>query len=237
MLARHIAGSKFFLMPEDVKQMPEKYKDYHQKRIKEIREDPKRLCFDEAHRGFKNASVVQQFVEDITTAARESRKWNLSIGLYSQDFGDIPEIIVELATTIFVMGVGTKKSADKICEILGLNESIKECLLNLRKPDHRGADMVVYAKTSKGRFCQLLTNTIGQQALCAFNSTSEDITVRNKLYEEIGVMKTLEIISIKYPEGIKKEVERRRLKVKLTSYKHNVDYLQQISDELIKEAN
>ena len=237
MLARHIVGSKFFLTPQDVQLVPEKYKTYHYKNIKEIKEDPKRLCFDEAHRGFKNESVVTQFVEDITTSTRESRKWNLSIGLYSQDFGDIPEIILELATNIFMMGVGTKKSADRICDLLGLNESIKECLLNLKKPDHRGADMVVYSKTEKGRFCQLLTNTIGKLMIYAFNTTSEDMTVRNRLYDKIGVSKTLEILIRKYPKGIKKEVERRRLKVKRTAYQNNVDYLKEIGDEIIREVN
>lgn len=236
MLARHIAGSKFFLMPDDVKFMAPKYKEYHAIKIKEIRRDPKRLCFDEAHRGFKNQSVVKQFVEDITTAGRESRKWNLSIGLYSQDFGDFPEIIVELATSIFILGVGTNKSADKICDLLGLNEKVKEAMINLRKPDHRGANMVVYSKTAKGRYVQLLTNTIGRQALCAFNSTSEDTTVTNKLYEEIGVTRALKIMSRTYPQGIKKEVERRRLKVQLTCYQENVDYLDEIASELIAES-
>jgi intracellular multiplication protein IcmB len=47
MLARHVLGSRFFLMPADVALMPEKYQAYHAERIEAIREDPKRLCYDE----------------------------------------------------------------------------------------------------------------------------------------------------------------------------------------------
>ena len=60
MLARHVLGSRFFLMPADVQLMPERYQDYHAGRIEAIREDPKRLCYDEAHRVTNNVSVAGQ---------------------------------------------------------------------------------------------------------------------------------------------------------------------------------
>ena len=50
MLARHVLGSRFFLMPADVQLMPEYYQDYHARRIEAIREDPKRLCYEEDYR-------------------------------------------------------------------------------------------------------------------------------------------------------------------------------------------
>jgi intracellular multiplication protein IcmB len=100
MLARHVLGSRFFLMPADVELMPEKYRAYHAERIEAIREDPKRLCYDEAHRVTQNLSVADQLQADMTTMARESRKWNLSIGLYTQSIDDIPPIIIELATMV-----------------------------------------------------------------------------------------------------------------------------------------
>ena len=49
MLARHVLGARFFLMPDDVKLMPQRYQDYHAERIEAIREDPKRLCYEKAH--------------------------------------------------------------------------------------------------------------------------------------------------------------------------------------------
>jgi intracellular multiplication protein IcmB len=40
MLARHVLGSRFFLMPADVVLMPQRYQSYHAERIEAIREDP-----------------------------------------------------------------------------------------------------------------------------------------------------------------------------------------------------
>ena len=50
MLARHILGGRFFLMPSDVQLMPERYRAYHAMRIEAIREDSKRLCYEEDYR-------------------------------------------------------------------------------------------------------------------------------------------------------------------------------------------
>lgn len=50
MIARHILGGRFFLMPDDVKLMPQRYQAYHAERIDAIREDPKRLCYEEDYR-------------------------------------------------------------------------------------------------------------------------------------------------------------------------------------------
>ena len=50
MLARHVLGSRFFLMPAEVQVKPEAYRDYHAGRIEAIREDPKRLCYENSHR-------------------------------------------------------------------------------------------------------------------------------------------------------------------------------------------
>jgi len=50
MLARHVLGSRFFLMPADVELMPKAYQAYHAERIEAIREDPKRLCYEEDYR-------------------------------------------------------------------------------------------------------------------------------------------------------------------------------------------
>ena len=126
-------------MPSDVQLMPERYRAYHAMRIEAIREDPKRLCYDEAHRVTGNTSVSGQLQADMTTMARESRKWNLSIGLYTQSVDDIPPIITdELATTVVILGSGTEKSIDNLSRRFGLNGSCRHALSRLGKPDRAG---------------------------------------------------------------------------------------------------
>lgn len=111
MLARHVLGSRFFLMPADVQLMPARYRDYHARRIEAIREDPKRLCYDEA------ASCDQQRLGVRPASGGHDHNGagiaqvELSIGLYTQSIDDIPKIITdELATTVVILGSGTDKS-------------------------------------------------------------------------------------------------------------------------------
>ena len=58
MLARHILGGRFFLMPADVQHMPVRYQTYHAERIEAIREDPKRLCYENSHRKIFTSILV-----------------------------------------------------------------------------------------------------------------------------------------------------------------------------------
>jgi intracellular multiplication protein IcmB len=158
----------------------------------------------------RNTAVANQFVADLETAGRESRKWNLSIGLYSQHFKDYPEIITELATSVIVLGVGTQKGLNWLCDKFGFKSSLRFSLKNLGKPGPKGASFVGLFKTSQGDVYQTLTNTISPMAIWAFSSTSEDRRVRNALYEKLGLRKTLKLLARQYPGGIKSAVERRK---------------------------
>ena len=211
MLARHILGARFFLMPDDVKLMPERYRAYHAERIEAIREDPKRLCYDEAHRVTRNTSVAGQLQEDMTTMARESRKWNLSIGLYTQSIDDIPDIICELATMVVILGAGTDKGIETLGKRFGLNGACKYALANLGKPGPAGANLIGLFRTGSGLSQQVLTLTIGGQSLWAFSTTTEDVTIRNTLYRHLPPSEALRRLAKRFPGGsAKSEVERRR---------------------------
>ena len=212
MLARHILGARFFLMPSDVRLMPKRYRTYHATRIEAIREDPKRLCYDEAHRVTGNVSVSGQLQADMTTMARESRKWNLSIGLYTQSVDDIPSIITdELATTVLILGAGTEKSIDNLSRRFGLNGSCRHALSRLGKPDRAGSNLVALFRTGAGMSQLVLSLTIGPQSLWAFSTTTEDVAIRNHLYQRLGPSEALRRLARRFPGGsAKAEVERRR---------------------------
>ena len=215
MLARHVLGSRFFLMPADVQLMPEYYQNYHAGRIEAIREDPKRLCYDEAHRVTNNVSVAGQLQADMTTMARESRKWNLSIGLYTQSIDDIPKIITdELATTVVILGSGTEKSIDNLSERFGLNGACRQALSRLGKPGKAGSNLITLFRTGSGMSQLVLSLTIGPQSLWAFSTTTEDVAIRNNLYQRLGPSEALRRLAARFPGGsAKAEVERRRRNV------------------------
>ncbi len=238
MLARHILGARFFLMPDDVKLMPERYQAYHEERINAVREDPKRFCYDEAHRVTKNTSVAGQLMADMTTMARESRKWNLSIGLYTQDIDDIPDIINELATMIVILGSGTKQSIDNLASRFSLNEACRNALSRLGKPGKEGSNLVGLFRTGAGMSQLVLSLTVGSQALWAFSTTTEDVSIRNSLYRRMGPSEALRRLAARFPGGsAKAEVERRRREVTDQSDVDDavVNVLHQIAEELAED--
>lgn len=227
MLGRHLLASRFFLMPEDARLADEGYKEWHVERIDNMRQDPKRFCLDEVHRAIRNASVAKQVVGDIETISRESRKWNLSLGIYSQSIEDFPEIIVELATSLYILGVGTARMAERIAKMFGLNDTALIEMQRLGMPDKRGSNFLGIFKAGGKTSVHRLTNTIGNQALWAFDTTTENVTVRNKLYALLGATDTLKLLARLYPGGIKPEIEKRKAKF--------ADMTDDVSVDIIKE--
>lgn len=234
MLARHVLGARFFLMPDDVQLMPERYQPYHAERIEAIREDPKRLCYDEAHRVLQNTSVAEQLRVDMTTMARESRKWNLSIGLYTQSIDDIPDIIIELSTTTLILGAGTDKSVEELTKRFTLNEACRRALSHLGKPGPAGSNLVGIFKTGAGQSQLVLSLTIGRQALWAFSTTTEDVAIRNHLYKRMEPSEALRRLAARFPGGsAKSEVERRRRQV--TDQSGADDVVVNVIQEIVSE--
>ena len=240
MLARHVLGSRFFLMPDDVKLMPTLYQAYHAERIEAIREDPKRICYDEAHRVTGNTSVAGQLLADMTTMARESRKWNLSIGLYTQSADDIPPIIInELATTVVILGSGSQKSIDDLTQRFGLNGACSDALARLGKPGKAGSNLVAQFRTGAGTSQLVLSLTIGAQSLWAFSTTTEDVAIRNRLYKRLGPSEALRRLAKRYPGGsAKAEVERRRRLVtdQTAADEEITNVIYDIADEIAEES-
>lgn len=78
----------------------------------------------------------------MTTMARESRKWNLSIGLYTQSIDDIPKIIIELSSTIVILGAGTDMGIAELSDRFALNGACRHALSHLGKPGPAGSNLV-----------------------------------------------------------------------------------------------
>lgn len=238
MLARQIGASRFFFMPEDVDLAPESYRTYHQERIESIRKDPKRLCYDETHRIMRSGSMVsKQIVEDLQTVIRESRKWSVSVGMYTQSIDDFPHIIVELATSVYILGANTQKSVNTLVDWFNLNEQCKYAILRLGKPDQRGARMVARFRvaTEEGSAQQVLVLSLGSQAIWAFSSTTEDVALRDSLIQKIGQREALRLLGALYPGGVKKEADQRKMAVRENEFGKNFDVLQQIEEDILEQ--
>ncbi len=207
MMARHLTLSRFFIQESDVKEVPDIYRAYYERYIKGLKQDHKRIFFDEFHRVSQNSSVADQIVSDIQTVIRESRKWNIHIAIYSQEPQDIPPTIANLSTTAFVFGVnGNPGVARTAAERFGMGESAIQAMMNnLKKPDSRGSTIIARYVINEGTVVQSLRNTLGPIALWAFSSTREDTALRDRLYLEFGAQTSRRVLARLFPGGSIKE--------------------------------
>lgn len=221
MLSRHVLARHFYLTPENVGDFPEKYRNYHRDRIAEIREDKKRICFDEFHRTSKAKAVRDQVVVDM----REGRKWGVMITLASQsidDFvtispaGDRDDTMIQFATSVFVMDAGPASTVEKLASIFGLSDTAKNALTyRVRGPQREGVTFLAQFFTKGGQSTQLITSTLGPIELWAFNTTSEDVIIRNRLYKALGPAEARRRLARVFSSGsAKDEVDRLRAQLR-----------------------
>jgi intracellular multiplication protein IcmB len=207
MLARYMLARHYYLTEDNLADMPEQYHDYHRVRIKEIREDPKRIVYDEFHRTAKSVAVRDQVIIDM----REGRKWKVQIALLSQSLDDFDPVMVEFATGIYVMDAGPASAVNKTAEIFGLSETAKVALrTRVHGPREGGATFLAQYATKMGINVQLLTLTLGPIELWAFSTTAEDANLRNQLYRHLGPSEARRVLASLFPHGsaVKKIEER-----------------------------
>ncbi|GAB4222668.1 MAG: type IVB secretion system protein IcmB/DotO [Gammaproteobacteria bacterium] len=208
MLARYVLAKDYYLNEDNVKDMPQAYQDYHKGRVSEIREDPKRIVFDEFHRTSRAEAVRNQVINDM----REGRKWKVQIGLISQSVDDFDEVMVEFGTGIYIMDAGPAQSIEKSARIFGLSETAKIALrTRVHGPREGGATFLAQYATKEGVNTQLLTCTLGPVELWAFSTTAEDATIRNQLYKKLGPVEARRILARIFPSGTATKVIEERL--------------------------
>jgi intracellular multiplication protein IcmB len=191
MLARYILARHYYLTPESLGNIPEQYKSYHQARISEIREDPKRIVYDEFHRTARSSAVRDQVIIDM----REGRKWGVQIALLSQSLDDFDSIMIDFATSVYILDAGPAQAIDQTCKTFGLSETSKLVLrTRVHGPREGGATFLAQFATKSGVNVQLLTLTLGPVAL----------------YRNLGPTEARRFLAVLFPNGsVTKELNIR----------------------------
>ena len=218
MLARFVLAKDFYLNKEllDTSEggyplIPDLYREYHSKRIRRIRETPKRLVYDEFHRTSSSPAVRQQVLVDI----REGRKWGVHIALASQLLDDFDQAMIDMASGIFVMGAGNDRVAEECAKVFGLSATAEQIVKRrLNGPTARGAPFLAVLYLKEGRHEHLLYNTLGPTEVWAFSTTAEDASLRNLLYEKLGAVEARRRLAKRFQGGSAKGDIERRLKIK-----------------------
>ncbi|GAG76707.1 unnamed protein product, partial [marine sediment metagenome] len=243
MLGRYILARHYYLNEDNIEDMPEDYHEYHRQRIGEIREDHKRLVYDEFHRTTKAQAVREQVVVDM----REGRKWKVQVAILSQSLDDFDEVMVEFATAIYIMEAGPKQAVEKTAKTFGLSETAKYALsTRVHGPREGGSTFLAQFATKHGVNTQLLTNTLGPIELWAFSTTAEDAQLRNMLYKRIGPAEARRVLATLFPSGSVAKVVQDRLNVikeekgiieEATSQGVVGDLMDEILDAYVKDPN
>jgi intracellular multiplication protein IcmB len=228
MLARYILARHYYLTEDNVAEMPAKYHGYHLERVSEIREDPKRLVYDEFHRTARAEATRLQVITDM----REGRKWGVQVALISQALADFDKVMIEFATSVFVMEAGPEQTIREVTEVFGLSDTAQNALrTRVHGPRAGGATFLSQFATKYGINTQLLTSTIGPVELWAFSTTVEDVNIRNKLYKKLGPAEARRVLSNLFPSGsIRWIVEER-----MTELKEKVGFIEEATAQSILE--
>ena len=209
MLARHVMVRNWWINEEVVKYMPEKYRGYHETRLRRIKETPKRLCYDEFHRTSKSKAVRAQIIRDV----REGRKWGVQIVLSSQLLKDFDNDMVDLATGVWILGSAISDSAVQEAQArFSLSETAVWIMRNrLTGPRASGAPALLVLGTNEGRYEQHLINTLGPIELWAFSTSAEDVALRRRLYTRLGANQARQVLAGTFPGGSARDEIRRRV--------------------------
>ncbi len=236
MLGRHVICGDIYLRKQHLCEMPERYRDWHRQRIEAIENTTKRLCFDEFHRTETVASVRRQIMLDI----REGRKWKVEIILASQRLQDFDEAMIDLATTVFILGCGTQ-SLQQTVDTFRLPDAARQMLEHLGNPGREGSRLIAWFDTAAGKFSHLLSNTLSAEEIWAYSTTREDISVREWLYARMLPATARHLLALRYPAGtIKPEYERRlallREQQETLSERADADLIRCIAQEVLDMA-
>jgi intracellular multiplication protein IcmB len=214
MLARQMLCKEFYRNDSTLIEIPHLYKKYHEKAFEEESMSPKKICMDEFHRTRNVKQVRQQVVADI----REGRKFDCHVSLLSQSIDDFDDEMVEFATNIYVLSKGiTEDTMSKINNKFKPSSDAKRALrLHVNGPEGAEGSSMLYLGSIKGtsnnRVEHPIRLTLGPMELWAYSTTHEDVLIRKKMTDHIGLGKSLEILSKEFPSGIKTYIEAEKLK-------------------------
>lgn len=238
MLARHTLVRSWWMGMDSLRQIPEKYRPYHEARLQDIAETPKRLSLDEFHRTSSSPSVRGQIVRDV----REGRKRGVQIVLASQLLDDFSKDMVDLATGVWVLGTAVSdKAVDNVQERFGLSQTARNVIrYRLTGPKASGAPALLVLGTTEGRYEQHLINTLGPIELWALSTSAEDVAIRTRLYKKLGAGRARQMLASIFPGGSARNEIKRRVLMRAESGEARgaatSAVIEDIVEELVKSA-
>ena len=209
LLARHALTRHWWIGEDALASIPEPYRKWHASRLRDIRESPKRLCYDEFHRTAGAPAVRAQVERDV----REARKLRVRLALASQRLDDFGGTLAELANRYWILGAGGKaKEAEALAATFSLTDTLSDVIrYRLTGPGRDGAPALLIASGRGGRFEQLTVNTPGPVELWALTTSPADVALRRRLYALLPPAQARAALARTFPEGTARSRIEREL--------------------------
>ena len=210
MLARHALTRHWWIGEEALARIPERYRAWHVERLREIRETPKRLAFDEFHRTGGAGAVRAQVERDV----REARKLRVQLCLCSQRIEDFGEALTELANRYWVLGAGGKdKEIEALSSLFSLSATVQDAIrFQLTGPGEYGAPALLISSDQRGRFEQVVVNGPGPLELWALTTAPRDVALRERLYGSLEPALARRVLGRHFPSGSARDRIARELR-------------------------
>jgi len=185
MLAKELVTRNFLFQKEDLDAIPEKSRSYHEKRLDDLKDVPKSIIYDELHmtrlRAGKATGDSQIIRDELNSMMRVvGRSESIEMILASQSAEDM-DSFEALLTDVFMMRMDVK-SAEKCVNTFSMDESYTHLLPSLRMPNKDGSRFVLWTKTDRNVYCQLLVLIIPSVQICGTFTNFEDKALRVHLY-------------------------------------------------------
>lgn len=247
MIARYILAKDFFVSEEEAMSTPannlnilnigvpyQEYRDYHRKGFLKIREDKKRINFDEFHLTRGSKYILEQVEADM----RLGRKYNVDITLASQSITDFNDKMLEFASAIYIMNNMPRNIIDNIKNVFDLNETEEQIMsTGLGNRFFLGRFRMGNKYTGREKWASFRIRAwLSPEEIWAYNTTTIDASVRNELYKRWGTKKTLEVLSKLYPNGVSQLLENG-VDMNKQSDEEIKSNTTRIIDEIIKNAS
>ena len=207
LLARHALTRHWWIGEDALGAIPEPYRAWHAARLREIRESPKRLCYDEFHRTAGAPAVRAQVERDV----REARKLRVRLALASQRLDDFGGALAELANRYWILGAGGKaREAETLAATFALSDTLSDIIrYRLTGPGRDGAPALLIASGQGGRFEQLAVNTPGPVELWALTTSPADVALRRRVHALLPPARARAALARAFPEGTARgDIER-----------------------------
>ena len=239
LLARHALTRHWWIGEDALAAIPEPYRAWHAVRLRDIREAPKRLAYDEFHRTAGAPAVRAQVERDV----REARKLRVRVSLASQRLEDFGGALTELANRYWILGAGGKaREIEALSGIFALSETLRDAIrYRLPGPGKDGAPALLIASDGRGRFEQLVVNTPGPAELWALTTSPADVALRRRLQERLAPAAARAVLARAFPSGSARgriDAELGRLAAAgIRAGATEEDVLDRIADELVRTAD